>query len=96
MDGILAAVKEYYDKALEFLNGLGISADASQIVEILLLALLILFALFWLFLPFAIFGTKKRLDKMNASLERANDSLEYSNRVMSRLLSEIDQPERGG
>lgn len=95
MDDILAMLKEQFANLVNWLSGLGIAADAGNILQIVLLALLILFALFWLFLPFAVFGTKKRLDKMHASLERANDSLEYSNRVLSRLLSEIDQPERG-
>jgi len=43
--------------------------DAPMIVIVIIYGFMILTALLWIFLPFAIFGMKPRIDKLNKTLD---------------------------
>lgn len=91
MEETMAKLKE---QLLNFGNMVSSNELATgDLLQIALIALGVLFGLLWLFLPFAIYGLKRRLDRMGRALEQSNESLEYSNRVLSRLLTEVDQAE---
>lgn len=64
-----------------------------------ILFVLAILAILWLILPFAIFGTKSRIDMLRHEQRRANELLRETNELLGRLVAEAEHslnPERSG
>ncbi len=53
---------------------------------------LVILVVLWFCLPFAIFGTKPRLDELIAQVKRTNEELEKTNEELEKIRIEISVP----
>ena len=60
----------------------------NNIVTLVMLVILLVYAIVWLLLPFAVYGTKRRLDQMRKEQERTND-------LLTRLVGDLTDYTRG-
>jgi len=72
-------------------DALPLDPAVADIVSFVIMALFAALLVLWILLPFAVFGTKKRLDRALATLNGVYEQLERSNRYLDKLLSEVDR-----
>ena len=63
-------------------------------VSLVILLILVILVIEWIFLPFAIFGTKDKLNQIIAGTNKTNKLLNKTNKLLEEILGEMIGPDR--